>query len=245
MKNLSAAQEIWVRSLRQEDILEKGMATHFSVLAWRSPWAVSLVGYSPWGCRVGHNWATTTKLLWSFISFLWWCHVSLNLVIFVAFVVCAFKKVVASSSLYSLASEGKALHQSACPEILSKASGGVHGCLLLEFSDRQVVLGSAGDHTGCLDPQGKSLQWTTLASEFTGVDQVPESVMVSLGPESVWVGLDPGSVPASQVLGTIGMGLASGSTWAVLVVGQAWSLGSQEPGSWVYLAFGWTWQLGL
>lgn len=62
--------------------------------------------------------------------------------------------------------------------------------------------------------------------------------MVSLGPESVWVGLDPGSVPASQVLGTIGMGLASGSTGAVLVVGQAWSLGSQEPGSWGYLAFG-------
>lgn len=52
--------------------------------------------------------------------------------------------------------------------------------------------------------------------------------MVRLGPESVWVGMDPGSVPASQVLGTTGMGLASGSTGAELVVGQAWSLGSQE-----------------
>ena len=91
---------------------------------------------------------------WSFINFLWWCHVSLILVVFVAFIVCAFKKVVASSSLYSMASEGKALHQSACPEILSKASGGVHGCLLLEFLDRQVVRGSQGDHTWCLDPQG-------------------------------------------------------------------------------------------
>ena len=91
---------------------------------------------------------------WSFISFLWWCHVSLILVVFVAFIVCAFKKVVASSSLYSMASEGKALHQSACPEILSKAAGGVHGCLLLEFLDRQVVRGSQGDHNWCLDPQG-------------------------------------------------------------------------------------------
>ena len=52
--------------------------------------------------------------------------------------------------------------------------------------------------------------------------------MVRLGPESVWVGMDPGSVPASQVLRTTGMGLASGSTGAELVVGQAWSLGSQE-----------------
>ena len=60
IKNLSAVQEIWVQSLGQEDILEKGMATNFIVLAWRIPWAVSLVGYSPWGCRVGHNWATTT-----------------------------------------------------------------------------------------------------------------------------------------------------------------------------------------
>ena len=35
VKNLSAVQETWVRSLGGEDPLEKGMATHSSILAWR------------------------------------------------------------------------------------------------------------------------------------------------------------------------------------------------------------------
>ena len=35
VKNLHAMQEIWVRSLGREDPLEKGMATHSSILAWR------------------------------------------------------------------------------------------------------------------------------------------------------------------------------------------------------------------
>ena len=35
---LPAMRETWVRSLAQEDPLETGMATHFSVLAWRTPW---------------------------------------------------------------------------------------------------------------------------------------------------------------------------------------------------------------
>ena len=35
VKNLPAVQETWVQSLGQEDPLEKGMATHSSVLAWR------------------------------------------------------------------------------------------------------------------------------------------------------------------------------------------------------------------
>ena len=38
VKNLSAIQESWVRSLGQEDSLEKGMVTHSSILAWRIPW---------------------------------------------------------------------------------------------------------------------------------------------------------------------------------------------------------------
>ena len=38
VKNLSATQETQVQSLSQEDPLEKGMATHFSILAWRIPW---------------------------------------------------------------------------------------------------------------------------------------------------------------------------------------------------------------
>ena len=38
VKNLPAMQETWVRSLSQEDPLEKEMETHSSILAWRIPW---------------------------------------------------------------------------------------------------------------------------------------------------------------------------------------------------------------
>ena len=38
VKNQPAMQETWVRSLGREDPLEKEMATHASVLAWRIPW---------------------------------------------------------------------------------------------------------------------------------------------------------------------------------------------------------------
>ena len=45
VKNPPAVQETWVRSLGQEDPLEKGMATHSSILAWRIPWTEE--PYSP------------------------------------------------------------------------------------------------------------------------------------------------------------------------------------------------------
>ena len=38
VKNLPATGETWVPSLGQEDLPEKGMATHSSILAWRIPW---------------------------------------------------------------------------------------------------------------------------------------------------------------------------------------------------------------
>ena len=38
VKNPPTVQETWVLSLDQEDPLEKEMATHFSILAWRIPW---------------------------------------------------------------------------------------------------------------------------------------------------------------------------------------------------------------
>ena len=38
VKNLPTMQEIWVRSLGGEDLVEKGMATHSSILVWRMPW---------------------------------------------------------------------------------------------------------------------------------------------------------------------------------------------------------------
>ena len=38
VKSLPAVQETWVQSLGPEDPLEKGVATHSSILAWRIPW---------------------------------------------------------------------------------------------------------------------------------------------------------------------------------------------------------------
>ena len=46
VKNLPAIQETWVQSLGQEDPLEKGMATHFSILAWSIPWTEKPGGLS-------------------------------------------------------------------------------------------------------------------------------------------------------------------------------------------------------
>ena len=45
-------QETWVLSLGPEDPLEKGIATHSSMLAWKFHGQKSLVGYSPWGHKV-------------------------------------------------------------------------------------------------------------------------------------------------------------------------------------------------
>ena len=47
VKNLPAMWETWVRSLGREDPLEKGRATHSSILAWRI--LSTLAGYSPCG----------------------------------------------------------------------------------------------------------------------------------------------------------------------------------------------------
>ena len=42
-------QEIYVLSLSQEDPLEKGMATHSSILAWKIPWTEESGGLQSWG----------------------------------------------------------------------------------------------------------------------------------------------------------------------------------------------------
>ena len=56
VKNLPAMQETWVRSLSQEDPLEKGMATHCSILAWRIPWTEKPGGLQSMGSqRVRHD----------------------------------------------------------------------------------------------------------------------------------------------------------------------------------------------
>ena len=59
VKNLPATWEAWVGSLGWEDPLEKGMATHSSILAWRIPWRVEPSGLQSAGLqRAGHDWAT-------------------------------------------------------------------------------------------------------------------------------------------------------------------------------------------
>ena len=59
VKNLPAMQETWVRFLGWEDHLEKGKATHSTILAWRIAWT----GQSMGSQRVGHNCATFTDSL--------------------------------------------------------------------------------------------------------------------------------------------------------------------------------------
>ena len=59
VKRLPKMRETQVRSLGQEDPLEKGMATHSSTLAWRIPWTEESGGLQSMGSqRVGHNLAT-------------------------------------------------------------------------------------------------------------------------------------------------------------------------------------------
>ena len=56
VKNLPAIQETWVLSLGQEDPLEKGVATHSSILTWGVPWTEESGGIQPWRSqRVGHD----------------------------------------------------------------------------------------------------------------------------------------------------------------------------------------------
>ena len=56
VKNLPAMQETQVQSLGWEDLLEKEMATHSSILAWRIPWTEDPGGLQSMGSqRVGHD----------------------------------------------------------------------------------------------------------------------------------------------------------------------------------------------
>ena len=64
VKRLPTLQETRVRSLSQEEPLEKEMATHSSTLAWRIPWTDEPGGLQSMGLqRVGHDWATSQRYL--------------------------------------------------------------------------------------------------------------------------------------------------------------------------------------
>ena len=63
VKNPPAMQETYIRSLGREDPLEKGMATHSSILAWRIPWTEEPGEPQSMGLqRVGHDWVTNTHI---------------------------------------------------------------------------------------------------------------------------------------------------------------------------------------
>ena len=64
VKNPPAMQETWVQSPGWDDPLEKGKATHSSILAWRIPWTVWSMGLQ----RVRHDWMTFTFTFSTFME---------------------------------------------------------------------------------------------------------------------------------------------------------------------------------
>ena len=63
VKHLPAMRETWVRPLGWEDPLEKEMANHSSILAWRIPWTEDPGRLQSMGSqRLGHDWATSHSL---------------------------------------------------------------------------------------------------------------------------------------------------------------------------------------
>ena len=61
VENMPAMQETWVWSLSQKDPLEKGIAIHSSILAWRIPWTEEPGGLQSMGLQtIWHNWAINT-----------------------------------------------------------------------------------------------------------------------------------------------------------------------------------------
>ena len=60
VKNLPAIWETWVRSLGWEDVLDEGVTTHSSILAWRIPWTEPGRLQSMESQRVRHDWAAST-----------------------------------------------------------------------------------------------------------------------------------------------------------------------------------------
>ena len=74
VKHVPTMQETWVRSLGREDPLEKEMAPHSSILAWKIPWTEEPGRLQSMGSqRVGHNWATSLSHLKGEASFGWPC----------------------------------------------------------------------------------------------------------------------------------------------------------------------------
>ena len=68
VKNLPAVVETWVWSLGWEDPLEKGKATHSSILAWRIPWTCIVYGVAESDTTEGHSLSLSLDLLYSLLE---------------------------------------------------------------------------------------------------------------------------------------------------------------------------------
>ena len=76
VKNLSAKREIQVPSLCLEDPLEKGMATHSSILTWEIPWTEEAGGLqSMESQRAEHDLGTKQQQQFIYLSLFWLCWV--------------------------------------------------------------------------------------------------------------------------------------------------------------------------
>ena len=65
LKRPPAMQETWVWSLGREDSLEKEMATHSSITAWKTPWTEEPGRLQCLGSqKIGHDWATSLTTVW-------------------------------------------------------------------------------------------------------------------------------------------------------------------------------------
>ena len=94
VKHLPTMWETWVQSLGQEDLLEKEMATHSSILVWKIPWTEDPGRLQSMGWpRVRHNWATslTHTVGVNLLIFCWafciWVHEEYALMIFFSYTV--------------------------------------------------------------------------------------------------------------------------------------------------------------
>ena len=66
VKRLPTMRKTRVQSLGWEDLLEKEMATHSSILGWKIPWMEEPGRLqSMWSQRVGHDWATSLNIYWN------------------------------------------------------------------------------------------------------------------------------------------------------------------------------------
>ena len=70
VKNLPTIQETQVLSLDQEDALEKGMAVHSNILAWRIPWTEEPGKLQTvWSQRIRHNWDSNTTTILNIMTY--------------------------------------------------------------------------------------------------------------------------------------------------------------------------------